>query len=825
MSAIDPLHEELNEVGEHFAIQLRAHDHGAAARALHDIAASAATMAPVTGEAAPRLSPVAPLPDGPLLRVDELSTRVDTRRRLADAVHEALGRDHVDGDVRVLEVDGLADLDRCRRAVVLRLFPTPAGAAGRLDPSWIDVAAEWVFGDQRPDADVRIRVLGVERRVPAADAAGVLHGCAAAGAWCDVVTGDVASRVRTASISFGAAPHVAIGGGGPRCDDDGMLARFDLLREVARELAAECAYACIDFEDTFADLGSGLSHADWALEGGAPPNTVAGRLCDRFVPEAFPLQVLGPGHLERLRADRPDRSWGQVVGGDRHELTIGEPVDWLPTSDVRLDVRADGWSLLAPVLLRAEELDNELEDIGESAPWPGHPAPAAASVGHGVPDLASLVIDPEQHTRRGTRLTLLELAAWFAGESHSDDPESVSPVLRSFGRHLGRGLDPARRQRLKEIAPRLVGTAAAGDEVERARAWMLTDWLVRSHAPPWLRRAGLTESADRLDGLSPVTADAELVRAVDLLGNAIVTASRRLEITTAIAGDNADVVDRVAWEIWEEAAEQTGWMAASEAVLHEIPADLAYAADQRVVECSRDPRMRSELEASAHGLGDAIWSAALHEIGGAAWRAAWDVTEDFVHHESTFSIRTTLRRSLETELVGGDDMAVELLLDEVDHAVRETLARIALEGQEETDFWKRAIDAASTGPRGATWRRALEETRRVLGATLFDDAVDVARAELHRWLHRAPRLVGRAVAAAVAREASGVAGRAIAARAAAERLARGGTEDDAEDAARAAVAEIVDHLADDALRMLDALVDARAELSDAAVQAPSSSAV
>jgi hypothetical protein len=105
------------------------------------------------------------------------------------------------------------------------------------------------------------------------------------------------------------------------------------------------------------------------------------------------------------------------------------------------------------------------------------------------------------------------------------------------------------------------------------------------------------------------------------------------------------------------------------------------------------------------------------------------------------------------------------------------------------------------------WRRAFDETRRVLGETLFDDAIEVASDELHHWLDQAPRLVGRAVAAAVAREASGVAGRGIAARAAAERLARGGDEQDAEDAARAAVEPIVDLLAEDALAMVEALVD------------------
>ncbi len=823
MASTDPLHDDLNEVGEHFALQVRSPDAARAADALRAVAATVADLEPTPGVRQPRCSPLAPLPDGPVLRIDDLSTRIDVRRRLSESVRRALSDTTLgSAPVAVLDVDGLADLDTCRRAVVLRMFPPPAGD-GRLNPTWIDVAAEWVFGDQRPDATVRLRVLGVERAVRAAEAAGVLHGCAAAGAWCDVVTGDVTTRIRTASISFGAAPHVAIGGGGPRCDDDGLLARFDLLEEVARDLAAELGYACIDFEETFAELGTGLSHTDWPLEGGAAPNTVAGRLGDRFAPDAFASQVLGPGHLERLRAADGRHQWGRPVGGGRHELRIGEPVDWLTASEVRPDVRADGWDLLGPILLRDDQLDGLLgeEGSGLTADRPGEPAttasPGAVAL-HGVPELDVIVIDPDRHPRRGTRLTVLELAAWLAGEPHTDEPVSVSPVLRLFARHLGVGFDHARRQQLKEVATRLVGTGA-DPEGDRRRAWELTDWLVRVHAPPWLRRAGLTESADRLDGLESVTDQADLVRAVDLLGNAIVTASRRLEITTTIAGDRAETVDRIAWDVWEQAAEHTGWIAASEAVQHGIPADLAYAADARVVECSRDPRIRADIEASAHGLGDAIWLAALHEIATAAWRGAWEAAEDFVHHESTFSFRTAMRRSLETELgVGAADMGIELLVDEVDDAVRDALGHLVLADDAAADYWKLALDAASTGERGAIWRRALDGTRTVLGEGLFDDGIAVARAELHRWLDEAPRLVGRAVAAAVAREACGVAGRGIAARAAAERFARGGTEEDAESAARSAVEEIVTALADDAVRMVRHLVEpvtAQADLSPA----------
>lgn len=802
MATIDPLHEELLAIADSFALQVRSEDTGRASEALARAVGEIETLAAAPGADTPRISRLAPLPDGPLVRIDELSPRVDTRRLASAAIRRALDDADLDVTVAVLPVDGLADLDRCRRAVVLRLFPSPA--AGGLDPAWIDVAADWVFGDQRPDAPVRMRILGIERNVAAAEAAGILHGCAASGVWCDVVTGDVPSRIRTASISFGYAPHIAIAGGGPRVDDDGLLARFDLLRDVARELADDCAYACIDFEETFGDLGTGLSHTEWCMEAGAPANTVAGRLGDRYVPEVFPFQILGPRHLRALLAHDPDRSWGNPVGRDHRELVLGEPIDWLPTSDVRGDVRGDGWELLDPLLLRAEDLDEALEQAAQDAPAV---PPRAAISTTGLPDLDAIVIDPTRHARRGTRLTVLELAAWLAGEPHTDDPQSVAPVLRTFVRHLAMGIGHDLRQELKPVAAAIIDTAPSTDHDERKRAWLLTDWLVRGHAPPWLARAGLSESADRLDGLDAVTDQNELLRAVDLLGSAIVTASRRLEITLEIAGDErAETVDEIAWEVWEHAAERSGWIAASEAMQYDIPDDLAYATDQRVVECSRDPRIRAEVESRPGGLGDAIWSAALHEIASTAWRSAWDVIESFVHHESTFSVRTTLLGSLRNGTAGGDVAAVELLLDEVDRVAHDALVRLVLDGTERSARWRGVLDSISSGDAGRRWRRSVDETRQVLGASLFDEAVTLARRELDDWIDRAPRLVGRTVAAAVAREASGVAGRAIAARAVAEALAHDATEEEATAAARLAVAPVVEQLAVDAFRILDALV-------------------
>lgn len=813
MPRSDELHDELQADRDSFALIVRSDDGERAARALAAVEREILTMPAGIGATTPRTSPIVPLPGGVAIRIDDLSTRVDTRRRTADVVRDALTDLDLDPSaVTVSAVDGLRDLDRTRRAVVLRVFPTPStngersGSGQSLDPTWIDVASEWVFGDQPPEARVRMRVLGIEIRVAVADAPGVLHGCAVARAWCDVVTGDMADRVRTASVSFGWSPHVAIAAGGPACDDAGLLARFDLLAEVARELAPAAAYACLDFESNFSELGTGLAHSDWSTEGGAPANRVLGTVGDRFVPDAFPLQVLGPGHLDQLGdgASRiPARLWSADLPDGRRELHVAEPVDWLWSSPVRADVRGDGWDLLEPVLLDRTRFDGLVTEV---APTAGE-APAPTVGQHGLPPLDALTIDTSLHPRRGTRLTVLELTAWLAGDHHGDDPPSVSPVLKRYVRTLAHGLDDERRQSLRHLAGALAGTGPGDDDGERRRAWLLTDWLVRSHAPPWLRRAGLTESAERLTTLGSISDTSDLVRAVDLLGSAIVTASRRLEITESIAGeDRAHLIDEIAWEVWEDAAERTGWVAASDAISYRIPPDLAYAADQRVVECSRDPRVRAELDDTAHGLGDAIWSAALQEIASAAWASAWAAAEAFVRHETTFSLRTAINRSLEAELGGGDTVAVELVLDDIDRAARDELARQVLADDERVDYWKLAVDAAPGTARGGAWRTALDTARHALGDGLFDESIDVADAELRSWLGRAPGLVGRAVAGAVAREASGVAGRGMAARAAAEALARGASVDAAAQAAEQAVADIVEDLADGAVTMIERLV-------------------
>ncbi|MCO8129206.1 hypothetical protein NHL50_18515 [Acidimicrobiia bacterium EGI L10123] len=815
MTTADSLLDELDAVAGSFALHLRTRDVARGVDVLRQVA-DAVRSTVRDGVVPLRTSPVAPLPDGPIVRLDDLPTDPLTRRRVADIVDDLVAEAGFERGAAVLcEVDGLADLDDCPRAVVLRLFPSPRGRAGHLPAGWIDLAAEWVFGDQDPETVVRLRVLGVEASVMVKEAAGILHGCARARAWCDVVTGDVAGRVRTASITFGVAPHVAVAAGGPRCDDAGLLARFELLADVARDHAAAAshgraedrvAYACLDFEDTFGGLGTGLSSAPWADESGASPNRVAGRLVDRRIPEVFAFQVLGPGHVAALGDEGRDL---RPIGDDRWELALGEPEDWLPATALRDEVRREGWQLLAPLLVRDADLDDELADAGASA---DPTAPAGAGAGDeawatGLPDLSTIVIEPHSHPRRGSRLSVLELAAWLAGEPHSDDPANVAPVLRVYARELAAGIDDPLRQTLRDRASRLAATGRADAAIEQRRSWVLADRLLRLHASTWLGAAGLSESADRLRTLESIATDTQLVRGVHLLGNAIGTASRRLETTRAIAGERADLVDALAWEIWEDVCQRSGGAAIAEAVVHGVPGSLTFATDQRVMELSRDPDHRVEVETSTRGLGDEVWSTALAEVAATAWRTGWAAAEAFVHHESTFSVRTTLRRTLQEILADDDDIALDMLLDDIDTTARDTIARLLLVGDDESDYWDKAMAACATVDGGQDWLRAVEETRAVLGPSLCDEAIQMARDQVGEWAARAPELVSRAVVASVTREACSIAGRGVIARVAAEALARGASEAEAEAAALDAVAALTGTLGEDAVAVLDELVE------------------
>ena len=117
-------------------------------------------------------------------------------------------------------------------------------------------------------------------------------------------------------------------------------------------------------------------------------------------------------------------------------------------------------------------------------------------------DFERLHLDTGIHNSPDDGVCLLEAVAWLARESHGDHPDCVCPVLGAFGRSLNDTLDGERRQALKPLIPALIGTA--GDGHAEARGWMAADWLVRTHAPAWLRLAGLDAKADGLESLQEI---------------------------------------------------------------------------------------------------------------------------------------------------------------------------------------------------------------------------------------------------------------------------------------------------------------------------------
>ncbi len=136
-----------------------------------------------------------------------------------------------------------------------------------------------------------------------------------------------------------------------------------------------------------------------------------------------------------------------------------------------------------------------------------------------------IVLKGGAHRSPDAGMCLLEAVAYIAGETHSDHPDCVCPVLAAFGRAWNDLLDDEARNRiLKPFLPRLVGTRST-PEVQDARAFMAADWAVRTFTPAWLRKAGLDDDAAALEALA-VLSSVELCRAArPVIGRARASAS------------------------------------------------------------------------------------------------------------------------------------------------------------------------------------------------------------------------------------------------------------------------------------------------------------
>ena len=210
-------------------------------------------------------------------------------------------------------------------------------------------------------------------------------------------------------------------------------------------------------------------------------------------------------------------------------------------------------------------------------------------------DLATITLKGGSHAKAEDGVCLLEATALMAGEPLSDHPKCVSPVLGAFGRAWNDGMrSDAEREQLKQYIPLLIGTAGdiAADE---RRSWLAIDWLVRVATPTWLRLAGLTDHADKLTALHPITNTTYAEMARDAAWDARAAAGAARDAAQDAAGD----ATRAA-AVATRAAQATQAAQAAQAVAW--AAQAAWVAWVGAGTTAGDALELAALQASAHDL-------------------------------------------------------------------------------------------------------------------------------------------------------------------------------------------------------------------------------
>jgi hypothetical protein len=217
-------------------------------------------------------------------------------------------------------------------------------------------------------------------------------------------------------------------------------------------------------------------------------------------------------------------------------------------------------------------------------------------------NMDSLILKVGAHEASSHEMCIMEAVAYVAGEPWSDHPQCASPVIAAFLRNYNDSVSVEVRQTLKPFIFRLVGTAAS-PEIEDRRALMAADWLVRVHTPAWLRLAGLTASADALEGLPEITSMAQVPSIKGPIEAARSDADAAWDAAMAAARDAAMAA---AWAAARTAARAAAWDAAWDAAM----------------DAARDAAWDAAMDAARDAAMDAAWAAARTAARTAARAAA-----------------------------------------------------------------------------------------------------------------------------------------------------------------------------------------------------------
>lgn len=316
------------------------------------------------------VSRVLPAKTGPFITIDGGQTPGELLATIPDIVTRHLAAQGVTGGlVAVPDVGGpLSFLRYVPRAVVLTLYPPPPTSSRdvSLPALWLEEAFAWVEGGSTSQTSVVASIESMEfpitlsdsfslwdqaqRFQPRATILAALNPTGPApakrGHSSQGITelaeafDQIGDRVHASGACYGGAPHLALAAGGPEMSDEELRETYNALKAVAKRLSPDVAYGAIAVSPTFSDFPQRLSHGRWSA---VAPQALPEKHCEVVVFDAFPYQLLGPSHAQRLGAVPPD---SRSLDHGRLELEFGDFSSWLPTA------RQEGWRVLEPCLLR-----------------------------------------------------------------------------------------------------------------------------------------------------------------------------------------------------------------------------------------------------------------------------------------------------------------------------------------------------------------------------------------------------------------------------------------------------------------------------------------
>ena len=290
----------------------------------------------------PHLVQVMPTPDGPVISIDAKGTPRSLLKALPDMLAERLSRAGIPdatisaGETVMIE-RRLPDADG---VISLRVYPPPPPftappVRAEVPDEWLSDAAAFLDLPSAPTARLWAGVDAVSFELPAESHLELLHRCRATNRSASLARVDADGHVRAAHLGFGSfMPNLVLAEGRPAWTDAEIVGTFQALRSVCRRRAAQAAYGFISIDKHLRYVLQEASVPEWAALGGAIPFD---NLCDEIVFDAYPYQVLGPGHLRRL---------GEMPAGavpleeDGFELELGEITSWMVVPPPPDDPRA-----------------------------------------------------------------------------------------------------------------------------------------------------------------------------------------------------------------------------------------------------------------------------------------------------------------------------------------------------------------------------------------------------------------------------------------------------------------------------------------------------